>query len=415
MPIAEPPKPEPNNSADPDNPVVEHPPGGAAVDVSRQQLELRIRQQELLSELGVIALQRLSFTELLDNACRLSAEGLNAELCKILEFIPEENRFLMRAGIGWAPGLVGVASVGADLASPSGFALRTGKPVISNHLDYEERFRTPELLRQHGVRRAINVILQGEGKPYGILEVDSRKPGEFSTHDIAFLQGAANILGMAIERQRYERSLREALEHQKVLVNEINHRVKNSLQLVGSLFGLQASTTQDQTVAQSLQAAMVRVTAIARVHERLYRSSDVAIVNLGDYIGDICRDLGEVIAHCEIRYAAPDAILMPTDRAIRVALLLTELVTNAAKHAYPDGRSGVIDVTLSQGADQVAVLSVEDEGLGLPPSFDPKGGAGLGIRLVQALVAQTKSTLTTETKSPGTRFVVEIPIRADDS
>jgi hypothetical protein len=72
----------------------------------------------------------------------------------------------MRAGVGWHEGLVGVASVGADLASPSGFALRTGEPVISNHLDSEERFRTPELLAAHGVRRAINVILQGERKRY---------------------------------------------------------------------------------------------------------------------------------------------------------------------------------------------------------------------------------------------------------
>ena len=86
----------------------------------------------------------------------------------------------------------------------------------------------------------MNVILQGDGAPYGILEVDSRSEGEFTEHDIAFLQGAANILGMAIERQRHERRLNEALEHQQVLVKEINHRVKNSLQLVSSMLNLQA-------------------------------------------------------------------------------------------------------------------------------------------------------------------------------
>jgi GAF domain-containing protein len=96
-------------------------------------------------------------------------------------------------------------------------------------LESEERFRTPELLAAHGVRRAMNVILQGDGAPYGVLEVDSRSEGEFSEHDIAFLQGSANILGMAIERQRHERALKAALEHQRVLLKEINHRVKNSL------------------------------------------------------------------------------------------------------------------------------------------------------------------------------------------
>ena len=94
--------------------------------------------------------------------------------------MPSENRLLMRAGVGWDEGLVGVASVGADIQSPSGYALRTGRPVISNHLESEERFRTPELLAAHGVRRAINVILQGDGAPYGVLEVDSRSEGEFT-------------------------------------------------------------------------------------------------------------------------------------------------------------------------------------------------------------------------------------------
>ena len=157
--------------------------------------------QEILAELGVAALQRgTRFKELLDRAVQLAAEGLEAELSKFSEYIPEENRLLMRAGVGWDPGLIGIASVGADRHRASGFALRTGKPVISNHLEHEGRFRTPDLLRAHGVRRAINVILQGDGSPFGVLEVDSRSEGEFSEHDIAFLQGTANILGMAIDR-----------------------------------------------------------------------------------------------------------------------------------------------------------------------------------------------------------------------
>ncbi|HET8915765.1 MAG TPA: histidine kinase dimerization/phosphoacceptor domain -containing protein [Propionibacteriaceae bacterium] len=261
--------PEPPKPAE--HPVVEPSPEGGRQLVDPAPADLRIRQQELLAELDVTALQRTTLDELLNRTVHIAADGLKAELCKVLEYIPEENRLLLRAGVGWDPGLIGTASVGADLASPSGFALRTGKPVISNHLEHEERFRTPDLLKAHGVRRAINVILQGDGAPFGVLEVDSRSEGEFSEHDIAFLQGAANILGMAIERQRYERSLRQAVEHQKALLHEISHRVKNSLQLVASMFGLQAAATQNVELAQGLQDAMGRVTAIARIHERLYR------------------------------------------------------------------------------------------------------------------------------------------------
>lgn len=153
------------------------------------------------------AFQGTQFIDLLNHTARLTAEGLRAEYCKVLEYLPTENQLLVRAGMGWDEGVVGSARVGADLASPAGYALRTGKPVISNHLENEQRFRTPELLVEHGIRRAMNVILQGDGSPFGVLEVDSRSDGEFGEHDIAFLQEAANILGMAIEQQRYQRKL----------------------------------------------------------------------------------------------------------------------------------------------------------------------------------------------------------------
>ena len=178
--------------------VVEDNPEGEVPDLTLRALNQRIRQQEILAELGVLALQQTPFSDLLDRTAELTAEGLRAEFCKVMEYIPSEKRLLVRAGVGWGEGIVGMASVGADLASPAGFALRTGKPVISNHLENEARFRTPELLVEHGIRRAMNVILQGDGSPFGVLEVDSRSEGEFVEHDLAFLQGAANILGMAI-------------------------------------------------------------------------------------------------------------------------------------------------------------------------------------------------------------------------
>ena len=159
----------PMTSADSPPPVVEPAPQGPNQDLTLKALEQRIRQQEILAELGVRAIQGASFDELLNEAACLVAEGLNAEFSKVLEYIPPENRFLVRAGIGWEKGVIGVVHVGADLASPAGFALRTGRPVISNQLENEQRFRTPEILQRHGVRRAVNVILQGDGRPFEVL------------------------------------------------------------------------------------------------------------------------------------------------------------------------------------------------------------------------------------------------------
>lgn len=105
----------------PKDPIVEPTPGDdEPKELTAAALRQRIRQQELLAELGVLALQRTSFAGMLYQTARVTAEGLAAEYCKIMEYIPAENRLLVRAGVGWDEGVVGVATVGADLASPAG-------------------------------------------------------------------------------------------------------------------------------------------------------------------------------------------------------------------------------------------------------------------------------------------------------
>src|SRR6516162_5738208 len=367
----------PSDATDHPKPVVE--PSPTPADPATRALRLRIRQQEILAELGVLALQGTPFLELLNQTAGLTAEGMEAEFCKVLEYISAQNRFLVRAGVGWHEGIVGVATVGADLESPSGFALRTGKPVISNHLENEQRFRTPELLLEHGIRRAMNVILQGDGSPYGVLEVDSRSEGEFSEHDIAFLQGAANILGMAIERQRYERRLKAALDRHQVLLKEITHRVKNSLQVVISMLHLQASASNDDILAGHLAEASSRISAIGRAYERLAYDEDVETIALDAYLKDVCGDAIRASSHCQLDYTADSTMRVDADRAIPIALIANELITNAAKHAFPDESSpGRIGVSLAKKIDATLSLSVTDNGPGLPAAFDMAKSKGLG-------------------------------------
>lgn len=329
---------------------------------------------------------------MLTETVRLTAEGLRSEFCKVLEHIPSENRLLVRAGVGWERGVVGVGNVGTDLASPSGLALRTGKPVISNQLENEERFRTPELLRRHGIRRAMNVILQGDGKPFGVLEVDSRSNDEFEEHDIAFLQGAANILGMAIEREQRERSLKTALERQQFLLREMNHRVKNSLSMVASMLHLQASDVGDANLTLHLNEASHRVAAIARTHDQLYRGSDIARLDVGEYSEAICKDLDESVSQCEIHTNVQHGIEIETDRAISAALMVNELITNAAKYAYQGQSGGKIWVTVDRMGDDDVSVSVRDEGAGLPADFDLRKPKGFGMRVVCFLAQQLKGS-----------------------
>jgi two-component sensor histidine kinase len=393
----------------PDEPVVEKPPSDGQPDLTLRALQQRIRQQEILAELGVIALQGATFGELLSRTAQLTAEGLRAEFCKVLEHMPDRNSFLVRAGVGWGPGVVGVATIGADLASPAGFALRTGKPVISNHLENEERFRTPEILAEHGIYRAMNVILQGDGRPFGVLEVDSRSEDEFVEHDLAFLQGAANILGMAIERERHERNLKVALNRQQLLLKEMNHRVKNSLTMASSMLRLQSADVADEKLTVLLDEASMRILAIGRAHERLYGGDDIDTLDLGAYVGQVCKDLGEG-GSCEIHVDVQRGITAPIDRAVPAALIITELVTNAAKYAYRDGAGGKIWVRVAREGDRNVVLAVRDEGDGLPPDFDVRKPKGLGMRIVSALTDQLNADITVLRSGSGAEFVLTMPL-----
>ena len=398
----------PNDGTDP-RPVVE--PSPDPPDPITRALQQRIRQQEILAELGVVALQGRPFLELLNETVRLTADGMNAEFCKVLEYIPTENRFLVRAGVGWHEGIVGKATVGADLESPSGFALRTGKPVISNHLENEQRFRTPELLMEHGIRRAMNVILQGDDSPYGVLEVDSRSEGEFSQHDIAFLQGAANVLGMAIERQRYEGRLKDALDRHQILLREITHRVKNSLQVVTSMLHLQASASHDAALAGHLAEASSRVSAVGRAYERLAYDEDVEKIALDAYLKDVCADAIRASSQCQLDYTADSTVRIDANRAIPIALIANELITNATKHASPEGSPpGRVTVRLSEMADATLLLSVSDNGPGLPVDFDMAKSKGLGMRVVMALTKQLGGNITHRSSGEGTDFILSVPI-----
>jgi two-component sensor histidine kinase len=376
---------------------------------SSPALERRIRQLEILAGLGVTSLQGATFDLLLDDAVRLTAEGMQAEFCKVLEYRPAERCFLVRAGVGWEPGVVGVATIGADIASPAGFALRTGLPVISNDLSKEQRFRTPELLLRHGVRRAMNVILQGEGRPFGVLEVDSPSEAAFDAQDIAFLQGAANILGMAIEHERYERNLKTALERQQVLLKEITHRVKNSLAIVASMLKLQASEVGDPTLTSQLEDAAFRVSAVAKVHEHIQQPIGPHRLDLGMYVADICRDLNQAVPLYRIEVAAEPGIDITTDRAVPIALMVNELVTNAAKYAYQGSQGGNIWVRVGRGVNDAIELSVRDEGRGVPANFDLSSAPGLGMRIIHAFAQQLRAAIEVHRLDPGTEFVVIIP------
>ncbi len=174
----------------------------ATLEEANAELTLRLRQQVLAAEFANFSLGTDDLQPVLDEACRVAAKGMECALAKLLEYRPAEERFWMRAGVGWHPGVVGHATLGSDLESPAGYAFRTGQPVLSNHLAAETRFRTPQLLIDHDIHRAFNVLVAAGDWRYGVLEVDSPDRRDFSISDTAFLETLAATLAQAIAKAR---------------------------------------------------------------------------------------------------------------------------------------------------------------------------------------------------------------------
>lgn len=170
----------------------------------------RLRQQTILAKFGELALQSDDLDEILTEACRLVGQALGTDLAKVVELQSDGKTLLVRAGVGWKDGVVGVATIDAAGDSSEGYALKSGEPMISPDVAKETRFKYADFLIDNGARAVANVIIIGgkDRAAFGILQIDSRTPRDFSEEDVSFLRGYANLLAAAVDRLRVLHDLR---------------------------------------------------------------------------------------------------------------------------------------------------------------------------------------------------------------
>lgn len=228
---------------------------------------------------------------------------------------------------------------------------------------------------------------------------------------------AIRYIGIVIditERKEAEKALQASLDEKVALLKEIHHRVKNNLQIVTSLLGLQAGRSGSEEVASMLQETRNRVKAMALLHETLYRSGNLTSIHLPRYIKDLCGQLtvssspsgGRVPIEYEVAEVG-----LPLEHAVPCGLIVSELVTNALKHGFPGNYGGRVKVGLEVGDGRMLVLSVADEGVGIPADFDPRATSTLGLKLVSGLAQQLHGRLASEAAPKGgTVFRVAFPM-----
>jgi|GEM_PF-1388447 len=202
------------------------------------------------------------------------------------------------------------------------------------------------------------------------------------------------------ERKAYERQLRGSLEEKEVLLRELYHRTKNNMQVICSLLSLQYSRCKDPAIAEEFHMIEGRIHSMSLVHEKLYRSRDLSSIDLADYVGDL---IGLLTSSYGVRpdkiqvSTRLDPVRVPIDIAIPCGLILHEVISNSLKHAFPEERTGRLDVGLEMREGGRVRVEIADDGIGVEPGFDFRGCSGMGMRTVFALADQIGGELSFST------------------
>jgi PAS domain S-box-containing protein len=193
------------------------------------------------------------------------------------------------------------------------------------------------------------------------------------------------------ERKAAERALRDSLREKEVLLREIHHRVKNNMAVIAGLLEMQLGEVEDPVARNALRDSRARVRAMSIIHETLHLSENLAEVPLEDYLRNLCGHLfslhGSEAAGIRLEISAPE-VRLDANQAVPAGLAVTELVTNALKYAFPEGRGGTLTIEGASRIDGWIEVVVRDDGAGLPRGFDPETAGTLGMRLVSLLLTR---------------------------
>ncbi len=215
-------------------------------------------------------------------------------------------------------------------------------------------------------------------------------------------------------RKKDEEQIRASLREKETLLKEIHHRVKNNLQVIASLLRLQSDFIRDEQLGALVEEMHNRVRSIATIHEILYASNDLSTVDFGVYLQKVAQDLFALynVDADKIRLRTDiGGVRLDISQAVPCGLIANELLTNSLKYAFRDGRPGLIQVALEQSGDRF-VLSVADNGVGLPPELDFHQTTSMGLELVNLLTEQLEGTLELD-RTQGTRFSVSFPVKQE--
>ncbi len=318
---------------------------------------------------------------------------------------------MIEAGVGWKAGVVGNVSFGADRHSSPGRSLQTGAPVACEDIRNDPGFRYSDVLREHGIVSVLNVPIFIDGSHWGVLEVDTVEKTAFGEFEIHSLSVFADIIGLSLARRASQADALMAASNKAsassqtaILLRELQHRMKNNLQVIVSLLSMQSRQASDDEVRERISSVMDRVLAIGLAHDQLTFKQSASTVEMHDYLRALCANIDPKHPQISIELDS-DAAGIPLDRAVPIGLIVNELVTNSVKYAFGD-EGGVISVAFRLNTEiGEGEVSVRDNGRGMGPSRE----GGLGLGLAKSLAGQLGGQLITPEVPKGTLTILAFP------
>lgn len=367
-----------------------------------------MRQRAVFADLYAASLLQPSLDVLLGAACRVAADGCEVPFAKVLEHRPADGQFLVRAGVGWQPGVVGNALASDAPDNPAGESLLTRQPVAVADVRTRQDYHLPPIYPNHGIVSAVNVPILGVGGFHGVLEVDCREDHVFDALDISFLASIAGIIADATERVRREAALQAAHDARAVLLREHHHRVRNSYQSLMARLQRHAQRATSEESRQRFRDVERRVFALASLYDHLVGLGLAEDrLDLGKYLCELCDririfhavDESAIELICE---SAEAEIRCDLDTCTALGIVVNELVANAIEHAFgPTG--GRIEVRLARGAEG-PVLTVADNGKG----FAGAQPESIGLAGIGPLVSSIGGTMALKSER-GTVWTIALP------
>jgi two-component sensor histidine kinase len=368
-----------------------------------------LRQQSALSKFGSFAFSETDLQKVLNEAARACADSLTVPFAKICRHRQAENDLLVEAGFGWSAGVVGTVVSAADEKSTQGRAFVTGEPVIVEDLANNKSYALPAFYAEHGIVATADVLIKGYGQPWGVLEIDSPTARKFDQHDIDFLTGFANVVAEAVGTSNRMAVLRASIEQMKALViqkdhllaerdallsekdilaEELQHRVRNNLQLIFGMLSRQIELSEEAG-KEGIRAIARRVMSLAAIYDHLLGHGLGRSIDFDRYLRSLCGSLRDFQRVREFDVAltcsgGSKPLPLDLDSVTALGIVVTEIVSNAYLHAFPEGR-GTIHVDLAHD-DGGAVLTISDDGMGfVEPPLSKRHGLGLVRRLMEQI------------------------------